>query len=414
MGPAVPHDSRTRGGIVTSSLIDAEARFISERNRLTVEYEAAGLDITAIVERLDESVPDELAARWASDLSAPGRTWTPVNLDAVLDGTYVAPTATVGGRSDGVGLFYRGRVHEVAAEPEAGKTWLGLDATAHEIAAGHSVGYLDFEDDEAGIVGRLMTMGVAPEAIRRRFAYVRPTTPILAEHNFDDLNDLLDLRPTLVVIDGVTEAMSLHGLEIMDNTDVATFDRLLSRNIANHLCRPAVVKTDHLVKNKEARGRYSIGGQHKLAGLNGAAYRLENRKPFGVGVTGRSGIFIAKDRPGGLRRHALPSAAGMSWFGDLTVESLAGGIGVEVAIVPPEASRPDNFRPTTIMARICDVLTRAPEPLSGQGIQDRVQGKAEHIRAAIAALIDEGFVTIESGSRGAKLHHLVRPFDALI
>lgn len=74
--------------------------------------------------------------------------------------------------------------------------------------------------------------------------------------------------------------MALHGMEMTDNTDVAKFGKLLPRQIA--AAGPAVVSLDHVVKNREARSRYAIGGVHKMNGLNGAAYTLENRQPFGI------------------------------------------------------------------------------------------------------------------------------------
>lgn len=90
------------------------------------------------------------------------RSWQRVDLANVLSGDYTPPKPTVGARSDGVGLFYPGRVHSVASESEAGKTWLALQAAKGELAAGNAVVYIDFEDDEAGVVGRLIRPGSRP------------------------------------------------------------------------------------------------------------------------------------------------------------------------------------------------------------------------------------------------------------
>jgi hypothetical protein len=46
-----------------------------------------------------------------------------------------------------------------------------------------------------------------------------------------------------------------------------------------------------------------------------------------------------------------------------------------------------------------------------QGILDRVNGRAEHVRSAVAALVDDGLVTVVTGARGARLHTLVTPFE---
>ena len=357
--------------------------------------------------------PADSGIEWGNELAAdrpagaPRRSWRPVDIAAVLDGSYETPQPSVGRRTDGAGVLYPRRVHSIAGEPEGGKTFFLQCMILSELQAGNSALVVDFEDDEGGFVGRLLTLGANPQHLRDRFAYVRPDAPIGAPGNRDDLDQALgDLRPTLAGLDGVTEAMSMHGLEIKDNGDIAKFDRLLARRIAD--TGPATVKLDHVTKDREGRGRFAIGAQHKLAGLNGAAYILENRKPFGVGVTGHSGVFIAKDRPGQLRRHALPSGAGLHWFADLTVDSNPAGF-TEATLTAPEP-RTESFRPTVLMGRVSDVLLKAPEPLSLRGILDRVKGRDADKRTAVAALTDDGYIAIENGPRGAHLHRLVKPF----
>lgn len=335
------------------------------------------------------------------------RTWRPVDLSAVLGGTYEPPTATVGARDDAVGLFYPGRVHSIASESEGGKTWLGLAAAAIELAAGNGVLYLDFEDDEGGVVGRLLALGADRDAVRTRFAYVRPEEGIGHLGNREDLAGVLAvLRPTLAVLDGVTEAMTLHGLELKDNGDVARFGKMLPRWIADQ--GPAVVALDHLVKDKDGQGRYAIGGVHKLNGINGAAFLLRNRNPFGIGITGRSGVFIAKDRPGQLRRHAVPSAGGLHWFADLVITSHDETF-VEVAIEPPPAGPVStSFRPTAVMAKVAGILADSPG-LSKNAIETMAGGKATVVRTALELLVADGYVTQEKHGQALR-HTLVKPF----
>jgi len=336
------------------------------------------------------------------------RAWQPVDLTDVLAGNYTPPLPTVGARTDGAGLFYPGRVHSVASESEAGKTWLALAAVATELAAGNSAVYLDFEDDEGGLVGRLLSLGVDRQAVRDRFAYVKPDEPLNALGNATDLGQVLgDLRPTLAVLDGITEAMTLHGFEVKDNGDVARFGKMLPARIA--ATGPAAVNLDHVTKDRENRGRYAIGGVHKLNGLNGAAYLLENRTPLGIGLTGRSTVYVAKDRPGQLRRNALPSAGGSHWYADLVLESHHVDH-VEATLEAP-AERVETFRPTTLMARVADAITRAGQPLTVRDVLDRVKGKRDtDVRSALAVLVDEGYVVRDTGPRGAHLHRLVKPY----
>ncbi|MFE1127747.1 MULTISPECIES: AAA family ATPase [unclassified Streptomyces] len=343
----------------------------------------------------------------APNPEAPPPTWRPRDLDDVLNGTYQAPQPTVGKRDDGVGMFYPGRMHSIVGESEGGKTWFALLAVAGELAAGNAVVFIDFEDDAPGVVGRLLALGADRAHIRDRFAYIRPEDPLNVGFNRLEIGQALnDLRPTFVPIDGVTEGMAMHGMELKDNTDVAKFGRMLLRPIAE--LGAAVATLDHVVKDKEGRGRYAIGGVHKLNGLNGAMYVLENRSPFGVGVTGRSTVRIAKDRPGQLRRHALPHSSGLHWFADFELRSHDETFTEARLHTPVEDTGP--FRPVVYMKRVADALTTASSPLSVRGVQDRVGGGKELVRTALARLVDEGFVTVQDGPRGSQLHQLAKPF----
>jgi hypothetical protein len=334
-------------------------------------------------------------------------TWRPRDLTDVLDGTYRAPEPTIGKRDDGIGLFYPGRVHSVIGESEGGKTWFALLAVCSELAAGRAVVFIDFEDDAPGVVGRLIALGADRQAIRERFAYIRPEEPLGAGFNKHEIATAMhDLRPSFVPVDGVTEGMALHGMELKDNTDVAKFGRLLLRPLAEF--GAAVVTLDHVTKDRESRGRYAIGGVHKLNGLNGAQYILENRAPFGIGMTGKTTVRIAKDRPGQLRKHALPHSSGMHWFADFTLRSHDETF-TEASLHPP-IEQQGPFRPTGLMQKVSDALAGAPSPLSVRGVQDRVTGNKDAVRAALARLVDEAFVSVEAGPRGAQLHKLEKPF----
>ncbi|MGX1711383.1 AAA family ATPase [Streptomyces albidoflavus] len=340
------------------------------------------------------------------------RTWAAQDLASVLDGTYKPPQPTVGRRDDGVGLFYPGRMNSVASESEAGKTWFALIACLQEINDGNHVLYIDFEDDAGGVVGRLLCLGATPSSILERFHYVRPEAKP-SDIDLVDLAATLQHQPTLAIVDGVTEGMSLFGLELKDNTDIAKFGRTLLRPLAD--AGAAVVTLDHVVKSNENRGRYSIGGVHKLNGLNGVMYQLENHRPFGVGVTGKSIVRIAKDRPGQIRKNGLPHKTGMHWYADLVVKSESAEF-AEAHLYAP-SQRTDEERETDdeerrladLKRKVLDALRKAPDPLTGKGIEDRVNGRATDIRRAVAALVDERQIVAERGSRGAYLHSLSKP-----
>ncbi|HCB03143.1 MAG TPA: DNA primase [Nocardioides bacterium] len=286
-------------------------------------------------------------------------------------------------------MFYPGKLHTVSSESEGGKTWLMLSVVRDELDAGNQVVYVDFEDDEGGVVGRLLTLGATAADVAARFHYIRPEDALGTGVHLHDLTELMrEARPTLGVIDGVTEALTLHGLSPNDNSDVAKFGRMLPRRIS--AAGAASVSLDHVTKSNETRGRYSLGAVHKLNGLDGAAYVLENRSPFGVGLTGKSTLRIAKDRPGQLRKHALPHTSGLHWMGDLVLVSHPEGF-AEVDVAAPE-TRDQDFRPTIFMTKIM-ALIEERGPSSKRIIRAGVRGKATTIDAALDRLILDGYLT---------------------
>lgn len=345
--------------------------------------------------------------RPAMDAAPPAPSWKPVDLDRFLDGKYEPATPTVGQRNDGRGVLYPGRAHSLVGESEAGKSWLAQLFCVQELARGNGVLYLDFEDEAGAVTDRLITLGVDPRRVRSHCAYIAPEEPLTSPGAAETFHQALrDLKPSLVVLDGVTEALSLHGFSTNDNDDVAKFGRLLTRPVTDS--GAAVLSLDHVTKDRENRGRYAIGGVHKLNGLSGAALVLENVDRFGAGMTGKSRLLIAKDRPGQLRRHALPGTGDRYWFGDFTVNTDSPD---PAELHAPVQRSTEPWRPTGYMTKVAAALTAAPDPLSVRGVQDRVDGRAEHVRKALAALVDEGYVQTAAGPRGATLHTLIKPFE---
>lgn len=367
------------------------------------------IETAAIASHLEGSATDDLPAASIATLVRDFRAWQPVDLGPVLDGSYCPAMPTVGARDDGIGLFYPNRVHSVAGETESAKSWLMVLQAIVELKRGNAVAYIDFEDDEGGVVSRLLALGAKREDIRDRFAYLRPEQPIGGLGNQGDLEQVLgDIRPTLAVLDGVTEAMTLHGLDPLSNKDAAAFGRLVPRYIADH--GPAVVALDHVTKSAEGRGRYAIGAVHKLNGLNGSALLMQNRTPFGVGRTGRSSVLVSKDRPGQVRRHGVATSGGGVLLADFILTGHDQTFAEASLEPPPVSTSDDSFRPTVLMRRISEALTKAGRPLSKSEIEDRISGRAAVVRQALAQLIDEGFVKVATGPRNAQLHSLAKPF----
>jgi hypothetical protein len=343
------------------------------------------------------------------------RSWRGQDLSAFVNGSYKPALPTVGARADGIGVLYPGRMSTVAAESEAGKTWLACILTLQELVRGNHVVYVDFEDEAAGVVGRLLPMGATIDDLLERFHYIRPEEP-LSVTDLADLREVLNLGPTLAVVDGVTEGMSLHGLNINDNKDVAVFGRKVLRPLQD--AGPAVFTLDHVVKSADSRGRYALGGVHKLNGLNGVMYLLESVKPFGIGIKGRSRLRIAKDRPGQLRREALPNEGGLYWFADLVVDATDPNLieavlyapieqaAIEEATAEQEAASKAEAEIADRQSKVMAVLRSSKEPLSGRSVAELVEGRASVTRRALTRLVHEGRVNTVPGPKGATLHVL--------
>ncbi len=332
--------------------------------------------------------------------------WAPIDLTDALAGHDVERPAMLC-RTDGVALLYAARTHQFAGESESCKTWCALLVAAQTLnTATGRVLWIDFEDDQHGIVARLRSLGVDPEAIRTRFVYLRPEEPLVARDGRAtaggvDFGQVLTEPFDLAIIDGVTESMGNEGLDLMSNADVATWSRRLPKRIAT-ATGAATASIDHVVKNAESRGRFAIGGQHKLAGLTGAAYRFDVVKRLARAtdepVEGVVTISVMKDRPGHVRAHAVEDRVGT-----LELTAWPDG-GVTARIVPPgdSVTTPNLL----LVKRIVDYLNQYDGAAKGV-IERDVEGNTEAIRDALRWLADtqRGWVQIRHiGS--AHRHHL--------
>lgn len=327
---------------------------------------------------------DNLALPVANGLSTiddERSSWTPVDLTDALAGIDVPPP-TLLARTDNACLLYAGRIHQFAGESESCKTWAALAAVAAVLMTGGTVLWVDFEDDANGIVARLRSLMVPVEAIEARFTYLRPEEPLAARDGRAtaggvDFGAVVNRSYTLAIVDGVTEAMTTEGLELMSNTDVAVWSRRVPKRIAK-ATGAAVVVIDHVTKNAETRGRYALGGGHKLAGLTGAAYRFDIirriKRATSEPVTGAVMITITKDRPGHVRAHSDEERAGV-----LELTSYPDG-GMTITIIPPGGA--DSAPDSGLINRIVDHLERY-DGSTKNGIMADVEGKQEAIRAAL-------------------------------
>ena len=326
--------------------------------------------------------------------------WKPEDLTPILDGTHTTPTATTMTRRDGKHLLYPYAVHSISGEPGSCKTWAALVATAQALEDGQPALFIDFEDRATSVVNRLRALGVTPTHIAAGLRYIRPETA-LDPTGWTHLAQAAQDCP-VAVIDGITEAMTLHGLSLMDNEDVARWLALLPTRIAN--LGPAVVQIDHVVKNADNRGRYAIGGQHKLAGITGVAYKILTIKPAGKGVKGHAKLVIDKDKHGDVGPTGITAA-------DLYLDATTNDGTIYAWLDTPgsETTEDGHFRPTTLMTRVSTFVETHPGSTL-RAIRTGVRGKAESIADAVAALLTEGYLRGEDRPQGGQFYWLVEPF----
>lgn len=333
--------------------------------------------------------------------------WAPLDLTTVFDGDG-PPAPAMLTRDDGLCLLYAGKVHAFNAESESGKSWLALWAAAERLLAGEHVLYLDFEDDAQAIVGRLQALGLTRADIEGRFHYLRPADRIDAVATATLERLLVDHRPTLAIVDGVTEVMAQNGWSINDNDDVAQFLLALPRRIARH--GAAVVLIDHVTKDKEGRGRFALGAQHKLAGIDGAAYTLEVTQPFGIGRDGTARINVTKDRPGHVRGGSLEGR----FVGELRVQSLPeGAVHLSLSARSHGSGAPARTRPTNLMEQVSKAVKEQNEAgiePTKNALASEIQSAKKNVLAAIAQLVEEHFLQVVHGPNNAQMLRSLRPY----
>lgn len=267
---------------------------------------------TALKRLMEQEVARDLLRDWKAErrrAAGGGSSWERVDLAqtvaALEGGDTLGERPTLLLRTDEAALLYPGRVSMFYGEPGSGKSFAALLAVRERLEAGERVLFLDFEDREQSIVSRLMAFGVAAQAIVERFDYRRPDEPIDQEA----LDEALTAGPSLVVIDGVNESMTLDGLSYTETDDIAAWGRRIVRPITE--ANVTAVLLDHVVKSKDGRGRWPIGGQHKLSLVDGAAFSVETGVPWNHDRSGYSDLTLRKDKHGGLPVNRDEKAARM-------------------------------------------------------------------------------------------------------
>jgi len=343
-----------------------------------------------------------------------GASWKPVNLLPYLQGEIRLAEPSLGwARTDGLRLIYPGLEHTIIGEMECGKSWFCAASAAAEITRGNKVVYVHFEDAiPTDVIGRLQALGIPDDLILEHLAFVGPHEPV----DPFALAALLQVPPTLAILDGVNEGMSLHNQEIRNEDGAASFRKVLVKPFTR--VGAAVLGCDHVVKDKERRGRGPLGSIHKGNGLNGTLILLENKEPFGRGQRGRSSVYITKDRPGFLRQNGRPTKeVGQTFMGSLIVDDTRTVVPyLELTFLEPQDQEKDTQPVATKDEQDDECVLSVVAELAEQGIQ--ATGRSVRARTAISKdrtanaltrLMLAGRLREASGPRNASLFSVPEP-----
>lgn len=347
----------------------AATRYQGDRSKAASELravETTGVDLLAWITPPATTTEDDPEAAHG---------WEPVDLVALMDTNYEPPKPTILARTDGRCLLYAARINQLLGESGSGKSWIALAATAQQLHAGHAVLYIDYEDHPAGIITRLIQLGVPARIIASRLTYISPELAWNPTARTALQVILTETSPTLAVIDSTGESMSLDGVKPNDDDAVATWHRNLPRWIAHH--GPAVLLNDHIPKAQDAPTGFAIGSQRKRAAIDGASYRVDVKVAPAKGAEGHLTLTVAKDRAGYWQHGKLAAQ----------VTIIDSGSAINLRIIEPT----DVDRPTVLMERVSRYLEENGAS-SKATVEKGVTGSTNFVRKAVDVLVIEDWV----------------------
>lgn len=324
------------------------------------------------------TVHEQLAAQPAT---ATDHSWIATSLDGPDPEPHEPPALA--------GLVYDGEHHLVMAEPESMKSWLFLQACLENARRGQASVYIDAgEMNERDVRERLAALG-ATDQERSLIRYIQPQDP-LAGHAARYLRSLIqEHHVSLVCIDALAGLLRLHGLDENLNKDVTDlFMSVYIGTLTDGLDHaPATLTADHVVKNKEARGRWASGAHAKLDRWR-VGLQLETLLPLTRSQDGLARVTVSKDRPARLQR---PTAGKIAFKHHANV--------IRYQLEPADKDSDQVGIRETWMRRISDTLALSRQDMNQREIiaavtkSDGSTGSREHKIAALNELVDLGYVT---------------------
>lgn len=306
-------------------------------------------------------------------------------------------------RADGALLWYPGRINGLLGPSESGKSWVALLAVSQCVRRGGDVVVIDCEDSAGGMAERLLGLGLSAEELKEHVYYISPDEPLTDDAALALRGFLARIKPDLIILDGLNAAMTLMGLDLLNNKDVTTFYHRLMHLLVE--TGATVGYVDHTPKNdSEMLSKGGIGAQAKRAMTTGAALRVEVVEHFDRAHSGSLKLWVDKDRTGHVRLTAVEGLAA-------TVRAVPGdGGALELTLVAPVDETDDGGRLVDpVMSRVAETLAMLG-PSSVRAVQDALPHKQETIRRALRDLVSRGFVERTSGPNRALIHTIVKTY----
>lgn len=226
-----------------------------------------------------------------------------VDVPALLEGRFEAPSTSVGGRrDDGVRLMYAGAVNTLVGPPESGKTLIAAAMTADQLFSGGSALWVDLDHNgPLATIARLRAFGIPADVLsdesRFRLAIPEDRDEVIAV-----IQDAATWRPTIAVVDSLGELIPMFGASSNDADEYTDVNRRTLAALAS--LGTGVLAVDHEAKSDRSRTYGATGTAAKKRTIDGAYLRVTTLQAFVPGVGGRASLAIVKDRHGHLRAHS--------------------------------------------------------------------------------------------------------------
>jgi hypothetical protein len=316
--------------------------------------------------------------------------WHPYYLSGVQDDQAIPPSL-------GHNLIYPGLRHVFSGPQESAKT-LAAYVIALDVIRAHpdrQIILIDFEMGPRGAKRRWRDCGATNQELDQQILYLAPEQPALLER----VEILVALDPLLVLIDAAAGAFDNEDLDDNKRSDAEKWRKLYVDPFFDHGI--ATIVLDHVVKNTESRGKYTIGSERKTGGGE-VHIGFDTIKPVKRGSTGIYKMTLHKDREGHHNR---------GHFYDFHVASDPDTHTLNCEFRPVD--HPDDGTtqlPTELMQRVSHYLEQQPEPVSQNQILINVKGNDHYLKAAIVHLVTLDYAAETAGKNRSRQFHSTRPF----